>query len=105
MWQQHTQPIPYQTTNQEPPLADFLDGANVIVLIEQEEGQMKVYPFPTLESERRNLVKNANAAKLLQQLDVPHNAPDVYQALTEGRGVLYIKLESGAVGDVFTRAT
>jgi hypothetical protein len=105
MWQQHDTPIPYGLTNQEPPLAEFLDAAKVIVLIEKEEGTLKIYPFPTLESDKRDLVKSADTEKLLTRLYVPQNALDWYQALTAGRGVLYIKIDAGAVSDLFTRAT
>jgi hypothetical protein len=104
MWQEHTQPIPYQITGQEPPLAEFLDESQVIVLIEKEEQDLKIYPFPTLESEKRDLVKNADAQKLLGHLHVPQQAPDLYKALIEGGGVLYVKVEAGAVRDIFTRA-
>ena len=105
MWQQHNMPISYQITDQEPPLAEFLDASKVIVLIEQEGGALKIYPFPTLESEKRDLVKGADVEKLLRQLNVPQNAPDGYQALTTGEGVLYIKVEAGVVSDIFTQAT
>jgi|GEM_PF-3127475 len=104
MWQQHTTPIAYQLTNQEPPLAEFLDGSQVIVMVEKEEGGLKIYPFPTLESEKRDLVKSANAEKLLNQLNIPQNAPDWCQAVMAGRGVLYIKVDAGAVSDLFTQA-
>jgi hypothetical protein len=77
----------------------------VIVLIEKEEETLRIYPFPTLESEKRDLVKSADAEKLLKQLNVPHHAPDLYQALTAGGGVLYIKVDAGAINDIFTRAT
>ncbi len=105
MWQQHDSPFPYALTNQEPPLAAFLDSSQVIVLIEREEGALKIYPFPTLESEKRDLVKAADAEKLLAQLHVSRNAPDWHQALVDGSGVLYIKVDAGAVSDIFTRAT
>jgi hypothetical protein len=104
MWQEQTHPIPYQVTGQEPPLAEFLDGSKVIVLIEKEEQDLRIYPFPTLESEKRDLVKSVNAEKLLNQLHVPQQVPDLYKALTGGGGVLYIKVEAGAVSDIFTRA-
>ncbi len=104
MWQAYTDPIAYQLTNQEPPLAEFLDGSQVIVMIEKEEGGLKIYPFPTLESEKRDLVKSANAEKLMGQLNIPQHAPDWHQALVAGRGVLYIKVDAGAVSDLFTQA-
>jgi hypothetical protein len=105
MWQQHDTPLPYGITNQEPPLTEFLDASQVIVLVEQEEGRLKMYPFPTLESEKRDLVKGADAEKLLAQLHVSQNAPDWYRALLAESGVLYIKVDAGAVSDIFTRAT
>ena len=105
MWQQYDTPLPYGLTNQEPPLAAFLDVSQVIVLIEQEEGTLKMYPFPTLESEKRDLVKGADAEKLLAQLNVSQQAPDWYWALMAGGGVLYIRVDAGAVSDIFTRAT
>jgi hypothetical protein len=75
MWQQHDTPLPYGITNQEPPLTEFLDASQVIVLIEREEGALKMFPFPTLESEKRDLVKGADVEKLLAQLHVSQNAP------------------------------
>jgi hypothetical protein len=105
MWQQYDTPLPHELTNQEPPLAEFLDASRVIVLIEREEEALKIYPFPTLESEKRDLVKGADAEKLMSQLHVPQNAPELYQALVDGSGVLYIKVDAGAVSDIFTRAT
>lgn len=105
MWQQYDTPIPYGLTDQEPPLAEFLDGAQVIVLIEKEEGTLKIYPFPTLESEKRDLVKSTDPEKLLARLHVPQHAPDSYAALTAGRGVLYIKADAASVNDIFTQAT
>lgn len=104
MWQQHDTPLPYALTAQEPPLAEFLDASQVIVLIEKEEGALKMYPFPTLESEKRDLVKSADAEKLLDRLNVPQNAPEPYRALVAGSGVLYIRVDAGAVSDIFTRA-
>ncbi len=104
MWQQHSTPIPYGLTNQEPPLAEFLDGSKVIVLIEKEEETLKIYPFPTLESEKRDLVKSADPEKLLVRLHLPQNAPDWYQALAAGGGVLYIRVGAGALNDLFAQA-
>lgn len=105
MWQQHDTPIPYGLTDQEPPLAEFLDGSQVIVLIEKEEGTLKMYPFPTLESEKRDLVKSTDPEKLLIRLHVPQHAPHWYEALTAGGGVLYIKVDAASVNDIFTQAT
>ena len=105
MWQQHNTPIPYQLTDQEPPLAEFLDPSKVIVLLEKEGPTLKIYPFPTLESEKRDLVKGANPGKLLELLNIPQRAPELYGALAGGGGVLYIKLDAAAVKDIFTRAT
>lgn len=104
MWQAYTTPIAYQLTNQEPPLAEFLDGSKVIVMIEKEEGGLRIYPFPTLESAKRDLVKSANAEKLLKGLNIPQNAPDWCRTLMAGGGVLYIKVDAGAVSDLFTGA-
>lgn len=104
MWQEYTNPIPYQLTAQEPPLAEFLDGSTVIVMIEKEGQALRIYPFPTLESEKRDLVKSADAGKLLSQLRIPQHAPDLYGALIAGTGVLYVKIGAGAVTDVFTPA-
>jgi hypothetical protein len=105
MWQQHDTPVPYGLTDQEPPLAEFLDGSQVIVLLEKEEGALKIYPFPTLESEKRDLVKSTDAEKFLAWLHVPQHAPGWYGALTAGAGVLYIKVDAASVNDIFTQAT
>lgn len=104
MWQRYTHPITYQITGHEPPLDEFLDGSQVIVLIEKEEQDLKIYPFPTLESEKRDLVKSVSPEKLLNQLEVPQQSPDLYKALIEEGGVLYVKIEVGAVTDVLTSA-
>jgi hypothetical protein len=105
MWHQYDNPVPYGLTDQEPPLAEFLDESKVIVLIEKEEGELKIYPFPTLESEKRDLVKSTDAENMLAWLHVPQNAPDWYEALIAGRGVLYIKVDAASVSDIFTQAT
>ncbi len=105
MWQQHDTPILYGLTDQEPPLAEFLDGSQVIVLIEKEEGTLKIYPFPTLESEKRDLVKSTDPEKLLAWLHVPQHAPHWYEVLTVGAGVLYIKVDAASVNDIFTGPT